>query len=369
MVLEIIVFWHFFSAWMHQILKRWTKPIAKPVIVGALSDLSRNRTDLIIENAILRQQLIVLTRQIKRPQLTHGDRLGLVLLARFTKFWKQALHIVEPDTLLRWHRDIFRFYWKRKSKPKKKEPIISPETIHLIKQMANENRLWGAERIRGELLKLGIQVSKRTIQRYLPKERKTSTQAWTTFLKNHASEIWACDFTVVHDLLFRPIVIFVILELKTRLIIHSAVTTSPSDEWTAQQLREATPWSSHPKYLIRDHDRKYGFLFSSLAASSGIQEMKTPFQAPKANAVCERFMGSLKRECLDHTFMLNQRQLERLVKDYVIYYNTFRPHQGIQQRIPERYEKKVFPIPIGKIVSRPILGGLHHDYTRTAYLN
>jgi hypothetical protein len=157
---------------------------------------------------------------------------------------------VEPDTLLRWHRDIFRFYWKRKSKPKRKEPRISPETIHLIKQMANENRLWGAERIRGELLKLGIQVSTRTIQRYLPKERKTSTQTWVTFLKNHASGIWACDFTVVYDLLFRPIFIFVILELKTRLIIHSAVTTSPTDEWTAQQLREASPWGSHPKYLI-----------------------------------------------------------------------------------------------------------------------
>ena len=165
--------------------------------MGALSDLRRNRTDLVMENAILRQQLIVLTRQLKRPQLTHADRLGLVFLARFTRFWKQALHIVEPDTLLRWHRDIFRTYWKRKSKPKKKEPRITPETIHMIQQMANENRLWGAERIRGELLKLGIRVSKRTIcQRYLPKERKPSKQTWATFLKNHAGEIWACDFTV-----------------------------------------------------------------------------------------------------------------------------------------------------------------------------
>src|SRR4030043_2329096 len=293
MVLETIVFWHFFSVWMQQILKRWTKPIANPVIVGTLSDLRRNRRDLVMENAILRQQLIVLTRQIKRPQLTRGDRLGLVFLARFTKFWNQALHIVEPDPLLRWHRDIFRFYWKRKSKPKKKEPRISPETIHLIKQMANENRLWGAERIRGELLKLGIQVSKRTIQRYLPKERKTSTQTWATFLKNHSSEIWACDFTVVYDLLFRPIFIFVILELKTRLIIHSAVTRSPSDAWTAQKLREATPWGSHPKVLIRDRDRKYGPLFSSVATWSGIQEVKTPYRAPKANSVCERFMGSM----------------------------------------------------------------------------
>src|SRR4030043_1750385 len=123
MVLETIVFWHFFSVWMQQILKRWTKPIANPVIVGTLSDLRRNRTDLVMENAILRQQLIVLTRQVKRPQLTHADRLGLVFLARFTRFWKQALHIVEPDTLLRWHRDFFRFYWRQKSKNKQYVPL------------------------------------------------------------------------------------------------------------------------------------------------------------------------------------------------------------------------------------------------------
>ena len=232
-------------------LKQWSKPVAVSIVVGACVDLNRNRRDLIIENAMLRQQLIVLKRQVKRPQLTQGDRVGLVLLARLTEFWQQALHIVQPDTLLRWHRDLFRRYWRRKSKPEKRDPHISTETIELIQQMARENRLWGAERIRGELLKLGVKVSKRTIQKYMLKERQNRTgQTWSTFLKNHFRDIWACDFTVVNDLLYRSWYVFVIMELHTRRIVHAAVTRSPTDEWVTQQLREAMPWGEGPKDLI-----------------------------------------------------------------------------------------------------------------------
>jgi putative transposase len=161
-----------FASRVKQHLKQWSKPAIGRITVGSLSDLRRSRKDLIIENAILRQQLIVLNRQVKRPQLTQGDRVRFVLLARLTEFWRQALHIVQPDTLLRWHRDLFCHYWRRKSKPEKREPRTSHETIELIKQMARENRLWGAERIRGELLKLGVKVSKRTIQKYMLKERQ-----------------------------------------------------------------------------------------------------------------------------------------------------------------------------------------------------
>jgi hypothetical protein len=173
-----------------------------------------------------------------------------------------------------------------------RKPRISHETIALIKKMAKENCLWGAERIRGELLKLGIKVSKRTIQRYMSKSRQASNQTWATFIKNHVRDIWACDFTVIHDLFFRPIYIFVILELKTRRVVHAAVTVLPTDTWIAQQLREATPWDSGPRYLIRDRDRKYGSQFSCIATSTGIKELKTPYRTPKANAFCERFMGS-----------------------------------------------------------------------------
>jgi hypothetical protein len=210
--------------WLQERIKHWTKPVTSILIIGALSDLTRSRTDLVVENALLRQQLIVLNRQIKRPQLTNPDRFRLVFLSHFTAFWKQALHIVQPDTLLRWHRELFQFYWRRKSQGK---PKIPPETIALIEKMAKENQLWGAERIRGELLKLGIEVSKRTIQRYMPKDRKehSSSQTWATFLKNQAGKIWACDFTVVNDWLFRQWYIFVVMELKTRRIIHSAASS------------------------------------------------------------------------------------------------------------------------------------------------
>ncbi len=225
-----------------QHLKQWIRPVIDSIAVGSLSDLRCNRRDLIIENAMLRQQLIVPNRQVKRPQLTQGDRLRLVLLARMTEFWQQVLYIVQPDTLLSWHHDLFRRYWQRKLKSEKRELRISPEIIELLKQMASENGLWGAELIRGELLKLGVKVSKRTIHKYMLKERyNKSGQTWTTFLKNQIRTIWACDFTVVYDLLFRPLYVFVIMELHTRRIVYADVTRSPIDEWVAQQLREATP--------------------------------------------------------------------------------------------------------------------------------
>ncbi len=244
MISYYVILWECLIIWFQQVIKDWKKPSNPSLFTGTLSDLTRNRTDPFVENALLRQQLIVLHRQVKRPLLTHRDRFRLVLLARCTKFWKQALHIVQPDTLLRWHRELFRFYWRLKSKGKHNKSKIPPETIEIIRKMAKENHSWGAERIRGELLKLGIRVCKRTIQKYLPKERESPSlsQTWATFVKNHARDIWACDFTVAYDWLFRPWYIFVVMELKTRRIVHSAVTHSPTGEWTAQQLRKATPW-------------------------------------------------------------------------------------------------------------------------------
>ena len=355
--------WKQLVSHLKQLIKQYTKPLTTGLVTGTLSDTTRSRVDLIAENALLRQQLIVLKRQIKRPQLTQPDRRRLVLLARCTRFWKQALHIIQPDTLLRWHRDLIRCYWRRKSRNTKPKPRIASKTIALIKQMARhlrmalENRTWGAERIRGELLKLGIRVSKRTIQKYIAKVRPASSQTWATFLKNHAGEIWACDFTVVFDLLFRPLYIFVIMELKTRRVVHTAVTSSPTDEWAAQQLREATPWGQMPKYLIHDRDNKYGQQFSTVAANSGIKELKTPFRAPKANAYCERFIGSLKRESLDHILILHRNQLRRLVAEFIVYYNFSRPHQGIGQHIPARFDQNYHP-QSGQVVSTPVLGGL-----------
>lgn len=202
--------------------------------------------------------------------------------------------------------------------------------------MAQKNWLWGAEKIHGELLKLGITVSKRTIQKYMKKVRKQSSQNWRTFLKNHAHEIWACDFTTVISLFFKPIYIFVIMEHETRKIVHTAVTTNPTNEWTAQQLCEATPWGTRPKYLICDNNSKFGKKFSAMAENSDIEVLKTPFQAPKANAHCEGLIGAMKRECLGHFLILNQYQLKRIVSAFADYYNQHRAHQGINQKIPTR---------------------------------
>jgi putative transposase len=172
----------------------------------------------------------------------------------------------------------------------------------------------------------------------------------------------------VHDLLFRALYIFVIIELETRRIVHTAVTSSPTDAWVAQQLREATPWTEGPRYLIRDRDKKYGPEFASVARSTGIQELKTPYQAPKANAVCERWIGNIRRECLDHSIILHRNHLSRVVKAYVDYYNRSRPHQGIGQRIPARFGESN-PAQSGRIIATPVLGGLHHSYSRIAYPN
>ena len=364
----------FFLFQFQQRLKHWAKPTTLYSISGVLSDLTRSRSDLIAENALLRQQLIVIQRQVKRPVLTGSDRFLLVLFARFTKFWKQALHIVQPNTLLRWHRDLFRFYWRLKSKRRQNKPKIPPETIDLIRTMATENRLWGAERIRGELLKLGIKVCKRKIQKYTPKVRKlpSSSQTWATFLKNHTQEIWACDYTAVYDWLFQPWHIFVLMELKTRRNVHFAVTQSPTDEWTAQQLHEATSWGQGPKYLNHDRDCKFASHYSSVATGSGIKELKTPNRAPRANGVCERFMGSLRRESLDHTIIFHSWHLKRVARKYIDYYYQERPHQGIGQQTPNFYDRPSEHIK-GRIVSKAVLGGvlggLHHSHSRAASPN
>ncbi len=233
-----------------------TTPIASPLVGGTLADLVRSKPALITENALLRQQIIILRRSVKRPRCTPADRTLLVLLASRVRLWRHALLIVQPDTLLRWHRQVFRLFWRRKSRaatsPRKAK--MSTETIALIREMAAANRLWGAERIRGELLKLNIRAAKWTIQKYMRGARspRRFSQTWATFLCTHASAIWACDFLPVTDLLFRQVYAFFIIELATRRVVHVAVTRHPTDAWVAQQLREATPertcagWVSHP---------------------------------------------------------------------------------------------------------------------------
>jgi putative transposase len=347
-------------------LRQWTKPDNHTLAFNAALDLTRSKSELVLENALLRQQLIVLQRQTKRPKLTWKDRSLIVLLSSKLRAWKDALIIVQPDTVLRWHRELFKRFWKRKSKPQQKQgrPPLADNLVALIKRVAKENLTWGAERIRGELLKLGIKVSKSTIQKYMKgvRESLTSKQTWATFLRDHASQIWACDFLQTYDVFFCTVFVFVIIELGSRRVVHFGVTRNPTDQWTAQQLREATPFGERPRFLIRDNDSKFGPSFARVAKGTGIEVLRTPYRAPRANAICERFLGSLRRECLDHFLILGERHLHRLVKEYKEYFNHARPHQGIEQHIPCQPERPEAPPIGGKIASRPVLGGLHHDY-------
>jgi transposase InsO family protein len=232
--------------------------------------------------------------------------------------------------------------------------------------MARENRLSGAERIRGELAKCGICVSKRTIQTHIrrARPRRPSGQTWRTFLRNHAGETWACDFLQLTDLLFA----FFIVELGSRRVVHVGVTRSPTGSWTAQQLREATPEGVGPRFLIHDHDSTYDPEFDRLATASGIEVIRTPIQAPRANAVCERFLGSVRRECIDHVLILDERHHRGVLAAYVVHFKRARPHQGIGQRTPVPTEATAVPQSLERkrVLAIPVLGGLHHEYRLAA---
>jgi transposase InsO family protein len=354
---------HAFQRRLHAAIK----PAAAPLVVGTVADLWRNPPELIAENALLRHQLIILQRSVKRPRCTATDRALLVLFTSRLRTWRHALLIVQPETVLRWHRELFRCVCRRRSQPTAPahRPPLAPEMVALIRQMAAANRLWGAERIRGELLKLNIHVAKWTIQKYMREVRPPHAgQTWATFLHNHAHAIWAADFLPVTDLLFRPLYAFFVIELASRRVVHVGVTRHPTDAWVAQQLREATPFGDHPKHLITDNDSTYGPLFAQVATATGIDHVRTAYRAPLMNAVCERFLGSARRECLDHVFALGERQLQRVLQDYVTYFNCARPHQGLQQRIPDGPARPTAVA--GRICATPVLGGLHHSYYRAA---
>jgi putative transposase len=366
----------------NRLFRRITAPARANLVTGTLADLPRRRLELLAENALLRQQLIVLYRQMKTPRLTWRERLWLLFLAHWVPNWKQTIQIIQPATLLRWHREGFRLFWKFKSRRRNPANRLSADTIVLIQRLARENPLWGAERIRGELLKVGVQVAKRTIQKYIraARSRPPSEQSWSTFLKTHGQDIWACDFVPIVTIFFKTLYAFVIVHLDSRRIVHVNVTDHPSDAWVAQQLRDATPFGEAPKHLICDNDKKYGPEFHRVAKTCGMDMIHTPYQAPRANGVCERFIGSLRRECLDHVLVLGNRQLVRVLMEYVKYFNSSRPHQGLAQQTPEARLSSVpiattgniGPVPTssavpvqrstGKLIAVPVLNGLHHTY-------
>jgi putative transposase len=341
--------------------------LARPnLVTGTLADLPRSRAELLAENVLLRQQLIVIRRNTKTPRLTWPERLSLIFLARWVLNWKQVLQIVQPDMLLHWHREGFRLFWKLKSRrlvPTEPQRL-APETIALIERMARENPLWGAERIRGELLKLNIKVAKRTIQKYMQavRSKPPSGQSWSTFLKTHGQDIWACDFVPVVTLFFKTLHAFVIVHHESRRVVHVGVTDQPTGEWITQQVRDATPFDEKPKFLICDNDKRYGHMFERVVQASSIEVIHTPYAAPRANAICERFVESLPRECLDQMLVIGELQLIRILKEYVSYFNSARPHQGIAQQIPAPRLPPPGEPRTEQVLAFPVLNGLHHDY-------
>jgi putative transposase len=346
-------------------IREATRPL--PLVTGLAVDLTRSRKELLAENAFLRQQLIVASRRVKRPAFRSHERGLLVLLARLVSRWRDAVLLVKPDTILRWHRQGFRLFWRLKSRrPGKPRPRLSPDLIELIRRMAESNATWGAERIRGELLRLGIHIAKRTIQKYIRAVRPPAPprgQRWHTFLRNHT--VWACDFLQTYDIWFRPLFAFFIIDINTKQVISVGVTRSPTETWTAQQLRNVTPFGHGPQFIIRDRDDKYGADFDRVAKGAGIRVIRTAVEAPLMNSTCERFLGSVRREALDHIVILGERHLKSVLSEYVGYHGTMRPHQGLGQRIPTSTPQRICT-DASKVVAVPVLGGLHHGYRAAA---
>ena len=335
----------------------------------------RPPTTLAAENLFLRKQLAMYQeRHVKPRRATNAARLTLVWLGRWCN-WRQALAIVQPKTFTRWHRQGFRLFWRWKSTPGR--PPIPVDLQALIRRMARENPSWGEERIANELLlKLGLRVSPRTIRKYLPKRlnpgrgKRATTQRWRTFMRNHAQAIVACDFCVVVTATFRLLYVFVLMEHATRRILHVNVTAHPTASWTLQQLREAIPADHDYRFLLHDRDSIFSAQLDHSIQNLGLRVLKTPPQTPQANALCERLLGTLRRECLDFLIPLSAHHLCCLLKEWVPHYNTSRPHMSLGPGMPQPLPS--LPVPLQayrhrlpeplSVVSHQILGGLHHAY-------
>jgi putative transposase len=320
---------------------------------------------LALENLALRHQLAVYKRTVTRPKLRPIDRLFWVWLAKVWAGWRQPLVIVTPATVLRWQRRRFREHWTALSRrPTCGRPPINAEIKALVTRMAVANPLWGAPRIHGELLKLGIHVAERTVSRLLPPRRSPPSQTWRTFLTNHVRDLVAIDFFTVPTARLRVLFVLVVLAHHRRRVLHFNVTEHPTATWTAQQLIEAFPDASAPFYLLRDRDRVYGHAFSHRVKGMGIREVLTAPHSPWQNPFAERLIGSIRRECLDHVLVLGERHLYRILTRYFAYYHRTRTHLALDKDAPDR--RPIERPQVGRVISIPEVGGLHHRYVRWA---
>jgi putative transposase len=324
----------------------------------------RGRRNLALENLALRQQLMVLQRQKGAVRLKDRDRVFWLWLRRVWPDWRQALVLVQPATVVGWHRRGLRAYWRWKSRPRGGRPRIDPSVRRLIHHMWSSNPTWGAPRIQAELHKLGIDVSDSTIRRYRPTRPRQPSQNWRAFLENHLGDIVAMDFFVVPTVTFRVLYVLLIMAHDRRRILHVNVTTSPSAAWTARQVLEAFPYDTRPRFLLHDQDKTFAGDVARRVRSMGIEEVLTAPGSPWQNAYCERLIGSIRRECLDHVVVLNERHLLRVLGSYASYYHASRTHRALDGDSPD--SRAVEPPEHGEVIAYPQVGGIHHRYARRA---
>jgi putative transposase len=329
-----------------------------------------SRRDLLLENLALRQQLAVMTRRRPQPRFGASDRLFWVMLRKFWPGWKQALILVQPETVVRWHRAGFKAYWtwlsRHRSQPGRKR--ISAELRELIFRLVAENSTWGAPRIHGELTMLGFDVSERTVLRWMRRAPRSPEPAkrWAAFMNNHREAIAAMDFFTVPTLTFGVLYCFFVTAHDRRRILHWEVTRHPRSAWVTQQLREAFPYDSSPKYLIFDRATNFNTEVVETIKMLGIEPKRTSFRSPWQNGIAERWVGNCRRDLLDHVIVLNERHLKRLMNEYVRYYHEDRTHLALAKGTPTGRQAEENSGESCRIVSMPKLGGLHHRYDLAA---
>jgi transposase InsO family protein len=342
----------------------WAITIA---ILGALFSAFKPRACLVAENLALRQQLAALRRTARRPRFCPADRAFWVLLSRTWSRWADLLAIVQPATVIAWHRRGFARFWAWKSR-RVGRPPLGEDVVALIQKMAQENPLWSRRRIANELAKLGHSVDKDTVAKYMPtrpeRPHRPPSQTWKTFLRNHLAGTIAIDFLTVPTVTFGVLYVFFVLSLKRRRVLHVNVTRQPHATWAAQQIVEAVGADALPARLVRDRDGIFGVAFNTRVDHLGIRQIKISARSPWQNGYAKRFVGTLRRELLDHLIVMGERHLLLAVRDYVAYYNADRPHMSLDGDAP--VTRHVEPPTRGKVVALPRVGGLHHRYARAA---
>ena len=328
------------------------------LIWDAFVGLFRSRASLEAEIVALRHQLNILRRKSpKRPILGSIDRLIFARLYGLAPGVLSALAIVSPETVIRWHRAGFRSYWRWRSRSRGGRPKTPPDVRHLIRDISVANPLWGAPRIHGELLKLGIDVGQTTVAKYMARGRRPPSQGWKTFLRNHADGIVSMDLFVVPTISFQLLYGLLILRHGRREILWLGATTHPSAEWISRQLTEAYGWEQGPRYLVRDRDSIYGDVFIRRLRAMGIRDRPTAPRSPWQNGYCERLIGSIRRDCLDHVVVFGEQHLRHLLRSYANYYNQARTHLSLNKDAPVSRAIQT----VGRILPLPVLGGLHHQ--------